>query len=207
MGEYAKDASDNEITIITGADGKYYTDKLPYGYYTVEAVKDGFATAYVNIISINDDTAAMGQDVVFVPEASGNDFRVTLEWESHPRDEDAHIVGDLPDDFHVYYNNKVALFGDTTVATLDQDDQNGNGFETITLTVNPSGVYKYYVHHYAGEESLSTSNAIVKVYQGGVLIKQYNVPVDQGTEKYWNVFNIVNGEVVTVNLILDHVVN
>ena len=86
---------------------------------------------------------------------------------------------------------------------MDHDDTRGNGFETVTLRVDPNNFYSYYVHRYAGAGSLSTSNAIVKVYQGGVMINQFNVPVDQGTQDYWNVFNIVDGKVIPINRISD----
>ena len=104
----------------------------------------------------------------------------------------------------MYFSKKNAYDDDgNLIANLDHDDTRGNGFETITLTVDPTKTYQYYVYHYAGTGSLSTSNAIVKVYQGGVMIKQYNVPVDQGTGRYWNVFNIVDGKVISLNRISD----
>ena len=200
-GAYIQNANGNVIKIVSDENGKYFTDELPYGYYTAEITKSGYATQYVNIIASNQNSGTLEQNIVLVPEANGNDFRITLEWDENPRDEDAHIVGDVPGDFHVYYRNKSANINGETIATLDHDDTRGNGFETVTLKVDNSGTYKYYVYHYAGSGSLSTSNAIVKVYQGNVMIKQYNVPVDQGTGRYWNVFNIVNGEVVTINRI------
>lgn len=202
-GDYVKNAAGGVMLIQTDNDGKYYTSSLPYGYYTMEVSAEGYATQYVNIVASNRTDSALEQDVVLVPIASGNDFRITLEWDANPRDEDAHIVGDVPSEFHVYYRNKTATFNGETIATLDHDDTRGNGFETVTLKADGNGTYKYYVHHYAGNGSLATSNAKVKVYQGDVMIKQYNVPVDQGTGIYWNVFNIVNGEVVTINRISD----
>lgn len=202
-GNYLRNSSSGVVTVKSDNNGKYYIASLEYGYYTMEVVKEGYATQHVNIIASNQIDGALEQNVVLVPEASGNDFRITLEWDANPRDEDAHIVGDVPEEFHVYYQHKTASVNGETIATLDHDDTHGNGFETITLKADNSGTYKYYVYHYAGSGNLSTSNAIVKVYQGNVMIKQYNVPVDQGTGRYWNVFNIVNGEVVTINRISD----
>lgn len=202
-GEYVTDTDGNVLALETDSGGKYYTDRLPYGYYTAEVAKEGYALQNINIIASNTASSALEQNVVLVPIASGNDFRITLEWDANPRDEDAHLVGDKPENFHVYYVNKTAVVNGDTVATLDHDDTEGNGFETITLRIDREGTYKYYVHHYAGSGSLSTSNAIVKVYQGNVMIKQFNVPADQGNGKYWNVFNIVNGEVIALNRISD----
>ena len=196
--------SDSEIFEISSNEyGTYSTDYLEYGYYTAEVSREGYATIYVNIVASPDTETYRNQNVVIAPEAQGNEFRITLEWDANPRDEDAHIVGDLPTDFHVYYVNKSAYYDGEVIANLDHDDTQGNGFETVTLKAHPEGTYKYYVYHYAGTGSLATSNAIVKVYQGGVLVKQYNVPVDQGTGRYWNVFNIVNGKIVSLNRISD----
>lgn len=198
-GAYVKSGS-SDVRIFTDDNGQFRTESLPYGYYTMEIVCEGFTTQYVNVVAVTDEDAAYNPNVTLVPEAHGSDFRITLEWEANPRDEDAHIVGE---GFHVYYSNKNAYEDGNLIANLDHDDTRGNGFETITLTVDPNKTYQYYVYHYAGTGSLSTSNAIVKVYQGGVMIKQYNVPVDQGTGRYWNVFNIVDGKVISLNRISD----
>lgn len=202
-GDYVKGSGGSNLVLVSDADGNYYSDDLAYGYYTAEVSKDGFATQYVNVVASDDEQISDNQMLLIAPEAQGSDFRITLEWAQNPRDEDAHIVGDLPWEFHVYYNDKTAYNSGEVIANLDHDDTRGNGFETITLKADPQGTYHYYVHHYAGSGSLSTSNAIVKVYQGGVMVKQYNVPVDQGTGVYWNVFDIVNGKVVSINRISD----
>ncbi len=202
-GDYIKNENGSIITLSTNSDGVYYTGSLEYGYYTLEIKKTGYATQFVNIIASNQTDVALNQNVVLVPETSGNDYRITLEWDANPRDEDAHIVGDVPGDFHVYYRNKSYKKDNELLANLDHDDTQGNGFETITLKVSDSGTYRYYVHHYAGSGTLATSNAKVKVYQGERLIKQYNVPVDQ-SGKYWHVFDIVNNEVVSVNQITNN---
>jgi len=202
-GDYIKDGG-SDIVVYTDYSGYYFVDNLPYGYYTIEIVCENYATQYVNIVASQDEASYHNQNIVLVPEAFGTDFRITLEWEENPRDEDAHIVGYTPDtNFHVYWDDKTAYYDGVLIANLDHDDRYGNGFETTTLSVDPNGTYYYYVHRYAGSGSLSTSNAIVKVYQGGVMIKQYNVPVDQGTGDYWNVFNIVDGKIVTINRISD----
>ena len=45
---------------------------------------------------------------------------------------------------------------------------------------------------------MSESGANVKVYQGSVLVKEYNVPLNQAGY-IWNVFKIENGNVVDIN--------
>ncbi len=202
-GDYVKDSSGRVITVTSGRDGSYLLSGLSYGYYTLEVSKDGFVTQHVNVFAA-DSAEARSQNVVISPEASGSDFRITLQWGADPRDEDSHVYSEDPTNFHLYYNNQDIYSGGELIASLDHDDVNGNGFETVTLQVSSTGTYHYFVHHYEGEGSLSTSNAIVKVYQGGVMIRQYNVPTDQGTGRVWNVFKIVNGEVITINRISDN---
>ena len=51
---------------------------------------------------------------------------------------------------------------------------------------------------------MGTSEAQVRVYQNDTLIAKYNVPTDQGNGDYWNVFAIVNGELITRNTITDN---
>lgn len=202
-GSYEKNTQGEDLVISTDASGKYYTAELQYGYYTAEVTKSGYATQYVNIIASNNTEVSLHQDIVLAPEASGNVFRITLEWAENPRDEDAHIVGDKPGNFHVFYKSKNAVFDGETIANLDHDDRFGNGFETVTLKVDPQGFYHYYVYHYEGSGCLATSNAIVKVYQGDVMVNSFNVPVDQGSGRYWNVFDIKNGQVVPINTVTD----
>lgn len=199
-GDYVKWGEDI-IEVTTNDQGEYIAENLIYGYYTAEISKEGFVTKNVNVVAAFNDGSAEDQNMVIAPEASGSDFRITLEWGENPRDEDSHLICESPDNYHVYFWDKNAYRGDELVCNLDHDDTRGNGFETVTLTVDPTGKYRYYVYHYAGSESLSTSNAIVTVYQGGVMVKRYNVPIDQGTGRYWHVFNIVNGQIVTVNRI------
>ena len=89
------------------------------------------------------------------------------------------------------------------IANLDLDDRSGYGPETITLTVDPSAKYAYYVRNYSGETPLYSSGARVKVYQGNTLLETYNVPVEHIDGRVWNVFKIENGRIITVNQIVN----
>ena len=195
---YVINEQGNIIELLTDDDGRYYTDELPYGYYTGEITMPGYAKQYFNIIASTEESISVGQNVVLAPEVSDGNYRITLEWDSLPRDEDAHIKGDTPRNFHVYYSDKTASYNGENIATLDHDDMEGNGFETITLTADESGTYKYFVHNYSGDGNLSNSNAKVKVYRNEIMVAQYNVPTDR-TGEYWNVFEISGGEIITIN--------
>lgn len=95
--------------------------------------------------------------------------------------------------------DQCAYDGDVRVCDLDVDDTNSYGPETITLNTTAEEPYYYYVHKYAGNGTLPTSEAKVRVYRGEALIAEYNVPTDLEAARYWNVFAIVNGQIVTRN--------
>jgi uncharacterized protein YfaP (DUF2135 family) len=84
---------------------------------------------------------------------------------------------------------------------LDVDDTTSFGPETITLNLTTGDPYYYYVHRYSGSGTLSSSSAQVKVYQGAVLLATFNVPTDQGSGDYWNVFAIENGDLRIKNTV------
>jgi hypothetical protein len=118
---------------------------------------------------------------------------ITLTWGDNPRDLDSHLVG--PDSnggsFHVDYRNR-----EVTDANLDVDDTSSYGPEIITLRTLRPGIYRYFVHHYSGSGSLSTSEAVVTLnvnnagdISGMQRTKSFAVPL-QGEGLVWNVFNI-----------------
>lgn len=185
---------------VTDAEGNYSVT-LPLGNYTVFAEKDGYISGTCNIIVQSGTTDS--QNGTLTPRGSGNNFRIVLTWGQNPRDLDSHVVGSLSngDSFHVYYNSKSKYDGDIEVCNLDVDDTSSYGPETITLNANSSEPYYYYIYRYAGSGTVGTSEAQVKVYQNDTLIAKYNVPTDQGDGDYWNVFAIVNGELIIKNTI------
>eukprot|EP01041_Mallomonas_annulata_P008144 gene8144-16737_t len=97
-------------------------------------------------------------------------IRVVLSWGQHPRDLDIHCV---QNGSHVYYGSRQA-----PGMSLDVDVTTGFGPETITIpplvnrnsntSTNTSSNKSYWisVHHYSGEQTLSTSNARIKVLLG-----------------------------------------
>lgn len=185
---------------VTDAEGNYSVT-LPLGNYTVFAEKDGYISGTFNIIVQSGTTDS--QNGTLTPRGSGNNFRIVLTWGQNPRDLDSHVVGSLSngDSFHVYYNSKSKYDGDIEVCNLDVDDTSSYGPETITLNANTNEPYYYYIYRFAGSGTVGNSEAQVKVYQNDTLIAKYNVPTDQGNGDYWNVFAIVNGELVTRNTI------
>lgn len=201
-GSYVQTVAGLDIELTTDSSGQYYTAALPAGNYTLEASKDGFITGYANIVAGNSDVCS-NQNIALTPELSGGTTRIVLTWDANPRDLDSHVVGTLTDGtvFHTYFGNKSDYDGDIEVCNLDVDDTTGYGPETITLNPTNSAPYYYYIHRWAGSGTVASSEANIKVYQGSTLIAQFNVPTDQGEEDYWNVFAIVNGNLIIRNTI------
>lgn len=187
-------------TTKTGTNGSYSVT-LPIGNYTMYATKDGFISTPVNIIVQKGTTDS--QNGTMTPTLSGNNYRIVLTWGANPRDLDSHVVGTLSNDnsFHTYYSHKSQYDGNTEVCNLDVDDTSSYGPETITLNATTDNPYYYYIYRYGGSGTLSSSNAQVRVYQGGNLLGTFNVPTDQGNGDYWNVFAIVNGKFVVKDTI------
>ena len=194
-------------TTTTDADGSY-SFSLERGYYTLEFARDGFVSTFVNVASSNAIGACEGVlSPTSTSEVTSTEFRIVLTWGETPRDLDSHLVGldDSNSVFHIAYYNKVERDTDgNVIASLDVDDVSSYGPETVTIVnARTDATYYYSVKDFtdrydATSTKMSESGANVKVYQGSVLVKEYNVPLNQaGT--IWNVFKIENGSVVDIN--------
>ena len=188
-------------TATTDANGKF-TAKLKVGCYTAEVKKNGFITTYANIVvSPNAGT----QRISITPVLDSDEFRIVLTWGQNPLDIDAHLTGTYNSTpFYVDYTRMSFSSGSQTIANLDIDDRYSYGPETVTLKWSDAmGDCSFYVHDFtnrsnASSSALSLSSAEVKVYRGNTLEATYKIPMDRvGT--IWNVFDIKNGEIVSVN--------
>jgi hypothetical protein len=87
--------------------------------------------------------------------------------------------------------------------TLDRDDRDGYGPETITVAeVESAGVYDLYIVDYTnrqspGSEQLSRSGAVLRVYLEDHLAHTFPVPSGAGVR--WNVFRIERNRIQPVN--------
>lgn len=188
----------------TNASGNYSVT-LPTGYYTAEAIKSGFVTAYFNLISIGSITTG-NQNFSITPVVAGDAYRIVLTWAETPADLDSHLTGPNTTGarFHVWYDNK-NYSGGSTSAKLDVDDTTSYGPETITLT-NPvaNEIYRYSVHNYTDRsDSINTrlsniSRAKVTLYRGSTLVREFTVPPGQ-TGTIWTVFELENNSIRLVN--------
>lgn len=191
-------------TVTTSSSGRYILN-LPIGNYTLSASKDGFVTTMINIV-VQPNMCTI-KDGTMTPVLSGDDYRIVLTWGENPRDLDSHVVGTLTsgESFHVYYGHKSQNDGQTEVCNLDVDDTTSYGPETITLRTTTSKPYYYYIYRYAGTGTVASSGAQINVYQGERLVTTFNVPTNLGSGDYWNVFAIVDGQLVVRNTITSSV--
>lgn len=200
-------------TLYTDSEGKFsygtvevfgaVVTGLKCGNYTLAASRDGYSETSFNIVVLPGKIESNpAQDFVMAPRG-GDTWRIVLTWGADPRDLDSHVVGTLSggSSFHVYYGHKSQYDGALEVCNLDLDDTTGYGPETITLKADAATPYYYYIHRYAGSGTISASGAQIKVYHGSDPARTFNVPTGAGSGIYWNVFAIVNGQLVVQNTI------
>jgi len=136
------------------------------------------------------------------PEMAMEYVRIILDWGRRPKDLDAHFTKDKQ--WHISYRNmKVS---DDGVATLDRDDTDSFGPETITIKeIDTDSHYIFWVQDFTNHEddnskTLSKSGATIKVYGNGELMESVTVPSDARGNK-WNVFEIIDGRIKLSNYI------
>ena len=197
-------------TAATANNGTYTLSSMNAGGYTVQASKDGYITSYFNVNVCGNLTS---QNLSISETLSSGTMRIVLHWGANSglTIVDSHLTG--PDNasgrFHIYwpsgkreffyYTNDQTCSGCTASqksdnVTLDKDDTNAPGTETITIPTDSwrSGTYRYSAHDYSNRASTSTtkfaeSGTTVKVYYNGTETT-YNVPNRAGN--LWTVFTI-----------------
>lgn len=177
-----------------------------------------------------------GRQITVTLPVSEDEWRIVLTWGEHPSDLDSHIwapaqghtknnctvgSGGWDSAKHIYYANEADYslgdidwdnlddesFGLNSTVNLDVDDVDSYGPETVTITKQENGTYYYSVHHYAGNKSISTSGAEVKLYKGSELKRTFYPPQDayskgesnQTTHYVWDVFTLNGSSFSTVN--------
>ena len=196
-------AAGGSVVATTTSDtlGVYFFPSVPVGTYTVTASATGFTTGSRTAVSFG-FTQPLTDDVI-LSATGGGVARIVLTWGATPQDLDAHLTG--PDTagtrFHVYYSSQ-GISDAPPYASLDVDDTDGNGPETITIWQQATGVYRFSVHDYdnAGANpstALAGSGARVELYIGGTLVQTFFVPNQAGT--LWTVFELNGTRVTPIN--------
>ena len=187
------DTNNDSFSTYSDSDG-FYSFDLPSGDRTIGFSIDDYIFSDIAVTVIADDTVWVSEnETIGNPVLTGEGLRFILTWGDIPYDLDSYL--ETPSAEIVSYYDPVAVG-----ANLDHDDTSSFGPETITITDQASGIYKYYVNQYSSDGSLSTSSAVVKIYNASGLLKTYNVPAS-GTGEYWNVCTINGSTITAVNRI------
>ena len=197
----------------TSNSGTYSFSSMNAGWYTIQTSKSGYIAANFNVFSCGNVSS---QDHSISISLSSGTMRNVLSWPagSTSTDLDSHLTG--PDNlsgqghsgasnkrFHVTYpssgqgafyyaaNNYSCTCDKSDNVTVDQDDQNAPGTETITISNVRSGTYRYSVHEYHGNSSgttLAKSGASVTVYYNDLSKNPTTYNVSNASGNLWSVF-------------------
>ena len=124
-------------------------------------------------------------------------IRIVLDWGRDPEDLDAHLL--KQGSYHISYRY-IGTSADGK-ATLDRDDRDSWGPETITVKdIDENAEYEYYVKDYTNRDrdnskALSKSKARVKVYDKEGLINEFMITEKQKGNT-WLLFTIKNGKLI-----------
>ena len=193
------------ISETTDSEGKYVLYKVPIANTSISASKSCYVTNSPTLSLVADEQKTV--NFALSPElAQDEELRIVLTWGESPRDLDSHLL--VPADashlngYEVdYLTRGINDPEQYPYAYLDVDERYGHGPETITIFDTLNHTYKYYVHNFTGEAEITTSNAIVQVYDRNGLRKTYNIPTS-GNGRYWYVFDIdASGGIVDQNVI------
>ncbi|MBI4543816.1 MAG: hypothetical protein HY703_01310, partial [Gemmatimonadetes bacterium] len=134
------------------------------------------------------------------------ELRILLSWTA-ALDLDAHERGPVQGggQFHVFWGDKGSPNA-APYAFLDGDIET-RGTETITLTRQIAGTYRFTVHNYTDRRAtpsspssrLGASGAVVEVSRRGVPVARYTVPNQAGT--HWTVFDLSGTTITPVNTV------
>jgi len=172
----------NAAVSNTGA----YSISLDPGEYVLQSSAQGFITFRRTITvssGVTDDSR-----VYMAPNMPNGALKVVLTWNERISDLDLHMM--TPSGCEVRWNGKICRSA-TADASLDVDDVNGNGPETISINKLEPGQYKIFVHRYSSGDFLS-SDAVCRIFFPSGEIRTYRIGVDGAMrgENYWDVATI-----------------
>ncbi len=187
-------------SVTTNSSGQY-TITVAAGTHGLRARATGYVESNTTILRVmSGQTTTWNFQLSPVMAASGR-MRFVLSWSSNPRDLDSYLKTPTTynTDGEVYYGAKGDSINSPWVR-LDNDVQNGNGPETITVYQWTTGTYKYFIHQWSSDSTLTGSRAVVNIYGTTGLLQQLNVPTGGGTERYWYVCDI-NGSTGAITIV------
>jgi hypothetical protein len=174
-----------EVT-TTAADGTYSFTEVSEGAHTVRATASGFEPNEQDVDVTSGEPAIVNFNLS-PPLATGG-LRIILSWNETPIDLDSHLWLPADKPYHLYYSRQGAPT--CPAATLDVDDTDGSGPETITFEDGFDGIYRYAVYRYSNDAEFAVSGATVEVYDDSGLIETYDLPSTAAGDSWWRPFDI-----------------
>jgi hypothetical protein len=190
-------------TAVSAGGGTFSIPDVAPGTYTLLSGNIvGFYNTTQTVVAV--EGTDQSYTVLLSPVLISGQIRIVLTWSNHssdPPDLDSHLY--TPEisgvTYEVFYGNT----GSNTVAplaSLDVDDRDWGGPETITIHTSFDGTYQYRVHQYpwpggggypADTGYLWRSDAVVQVYDSGGLRFTFNVPplAYLTEDRWWHVFD------------------
>ena len=195
-----------EESTLTNDAGEYeFYLSVESGTYDVSSILDLFCPyeGYFEIPN-NNVSSSFTYNFSLSPFPEPGEIRMVLNWGSTPPDMDSHlktpeIEGAV---HHIMYSNRGST-DSAPFATLDVDDTNGYGPETMTIKQPFSGTYVYYIYQYSSTGSLQESGASIQIFNSPTCDgARIQVP-KEGSGRYWHVCNIDgdSGDITIVNQI------
>lgn len=193
-------SNDTGESTLTDADGLFSLE-VTAGVRPMRFTAGGYIVVTEDVYVPTDGNVEF--NVVLSPSLSDVNgvLRFVLSWNEEPSDLDSYLATpeiDGSEHLVCYWST-----GDSTsapFATLDIDDTDGYGPETITVYQLSSGTYKYYVNWYYGDIPLPGCGARVQIYDTDGLVQSLVVPTE-GEGEYWYVCDVDgdNGTISVVN--------
>jgi PKD repeat protein/uncharacterized protein YfaP (DUF2135 family) len=176
-----------------------FTDLSSEGTQTVTASATGYSN-YLNSGVVIPTGGTLELHIALSPTLAAGQYRFVLTWGETPTDLDSHmktpsIEGNT---YHIYYDSK----GSATSAPyviLDIDDITSFGPETTTIYTLYPGDYHYYIYNYSQSPAITTSNAVVQIFNETGLVSTLQVPTS-GDGLYWDICTL-NGTTGSISII------
>jgi PKD repeat protein len=176
-----------------------FTDLSTSNTQLVTCSASGFITYNNNQVTIPPGSV-VNLDISLSPTLSGDEMRFVVNWGAEPSDLDSHLL--TPEiegtSYHIFYGGQGSATS-VPYAALDHDVTSGFGPETMTIYDFFTGTYHYYIYQYSSNGEITTSNAVVQIYNESGLIYTLQAPTT-GTGKYWYI-GTIDGTSQSLNII------
>lgn len=198
--------------VVTDWEGTFRFENVEGENYTIIAVDNRvgkgntFVTSYTNVCVNNESSKFV--KIAMSEKMPENVVRFVLTWASEAkkviRDLDAHIITPTLEEgkvCDVNYNNKNYSYNGIDYTSLDVDDTDYEGPETITIYKPLNGKYYYYIDNYSEDGTFLNSDVKVNVYKGSTLVDTITPKSSTDNTKVWNVleYDSETGKIKIIN--------